>query len=79
MEKRRYYSFRTSYDLISAKYQADFRREMREAMNDCTNASFYNRMNKGIPVPTIEEYERMLGVFKKYGITRKFDDEHSTA
>ena len=76
MKKTRCYSFRKSYDLIPAKYQADFRREMREAMNDCTNAAFYNRMNRGVPVPSVEEYEIMLEVFGKYGMQTKFDDEH---
>ena len=76
MKKTRCYSFRKSYDLIPAKYQADFRREMREAMNDCTNAAFYNRMNRGVPVPSVEEYERMLEVFGKYAMQIKFDDEH---
>jgi len=73
---KRCYSFRKSYDLIPAKYQADFRNEMREAMNSCTNAAFYNRMNRGVPVPTVEEYEDMLKVFNKYQISTKFDDEH---
>ncbi|MDR2584705.1 MAG: hypothetical protein LBC84_00545 [Prevotellaceae bacterium] len=76
MKKKRCYSFRNSYDLIPAKYQADFRNEMRVALNNCTNASFYNRMNRGVPVPTIEEYERMLEVFAKYSVKNKFDDEH---
>jgi len=76
MKKTRCYSFRKSYDLIPAKYQADFRREMREAMNDCTNAAFYNRMNRGVPVPSVEEYEMMLEVFGKYAMQIKFDDEH---
>ena len=76
MGKKRCYAFRTSYDLIPAKYQAAFRNEMRMAMNQCTNAAFYNRMNKGIPVPTVEEYEEMLKVFSKYRILKKFDDEY---
>ncbi|MCL2738527.1 MAG: hypothetical protein FWE30_03670 [Bacteroidales bacterium] len=76
MAKRRCYAFRLSYDLIPAKYQAGFRNEMRAAMNHCTNAAFYNRMNKGAPVPTVEEYEDMLSVFAKYSIKAKFDDEH---
>ena len=76
MEKKRCYAFRTSYDLLPAKYQANFRNEMREAMNNCTNAAFYNRMNKGIPVPTVEEYEEMMKVFAIYNIVKKFDNEH---
>jgi len=76
MGKKKCYAFRKSYDLIPAKYQASFRNEMREAMNSCTNAAFYNRMNKGVPVPTVEEYEEMLKIFAKYRITTKFDDEH---
>jgi hypothetical protein len=76
MGKKKSYAFRMSYDLIPAKYQANFRNEMRAAMNNCTNAAFYNRMNKGIPVPTVEEYEEMLNVFAKYRIGIKFDDEH---
>jgi len=76
MRKKKCYAFRNSYDLIPAKYQASFRNEMRAAMNNCTNAAFYNRMNKGIPVPTVEEYEDMLLVFAKYHIKAKFDDEH---
>jgi len=68
-----------SYDLIPAKYQASFRTEMRMAMSNCTNAAFYNRMNRGIPVPTVEEYEDMLSVFAKYQIVNKFDDEFSAA
>ena len=76
MEKKRCYAFRTSYDLIPAKYQADFRNDMRSAMSNCTNAAFYNRMNKGIPVPSVEEYEEMLKVFTKYRVKAKFDDEH---
>ena len=79
MEKKKCYSFRKSYDLIAAKYQANFRNEMREAMNNCTNAAFYNRMNRGVPIPNVEEYGKMLDVFNKYGITRKFDDEHPSA
>jgi hypothetical protein len=74
--KKKCYSFRKSYDLIPAKYQASFRNEMRIAMNDCTNAAFYNRMNRGVPVPTVEEYEVMMNVFAKYKIGTKFDDEH---
>ena len=76
MGKKRCYAFRKSYDLIPAKFQASFRNEMRLAMNSCTNAAFYNRMNKGAPVPTVEEYEDMLQVFAKYRIGIKFDDEH---
>ena len=76
MKKTRCYSFRKSYDLIPAKYQANFRNEMRVAMNDCTNAAFYNRMNRGVPVPTVEEYEDMMQIFTKYSIAKKFDDEH---
>jgi len=75
-ERKRCYSFRKSYDLMPAKYQANFRVEMREAMGSCTNAAFYNRMNKGIPVPSVEEFEEMLRIFSNYGITIKFDDEH---
>jgi hypothetical protein len=76
MGNKRSYAFRMSYDLIPAKYQAGFRNEMREAMNSCTNAAFYNRMNKGIPVPSVEEYEKMMEIFSKYGIVQKFDDEY---
>ncbi|MCL1974213.1 MAG: hypothetical protein FWG54_05285 [Bacteroidetes bacterium] len=76
MGKKRCYAFRKSYDLIPAKYQASFRNEMRSAMNNCTNAAFYNRMNRGVPVPTVEEYEDMLKVFASYRIKAKFDDEH---
>jgi len=76
MGKKRCYAFRKSYDLIPAKYQASFRVDMRAAMNNCTNAAFYNRMNKGIPVPSVEEYEEMLQVFAKYQMKLKFDDEH---
>ena|GEM_PF-2304679 len=76
MGKKRCYAFRKSYDLIPAKYQSSFRNEMRLAMNDCTNAAFYNRMNKGVPVPTVEEYDDMLKVFAKYKMSCKFDDEH---
>ena len=76
MEKKKCYAFRKSYDLIPAKYQASFRNEMRKAMNNCTNAAFYNRMNKGAPVPSVEEYEEILHVFTNYNITTKFDDEH---
>ena len=79
MGKKRCYAFRMSYDLIPAKYQASFRTEMRMAMSNCTNAAFYNRMNRGIPVPTVEEYEDMLSVFAKYQIVNKFDDEFSAA
>ena len=74
--KKRCYAFRKSYDLMPAKYQANFRTEMRGAMNNCTNAAFYNRMNRGIPVPSVEEYEEMLRIFNKYGIAKMFDDEH---
>jgi len=76
MGKKRCYAFRKSYDLLPAKYQASFRDEMRIAMNNCTNAAFYNRMNKGIPVPSVEEYEEILNVFAKYHVLTKFDDEH---
>ena len=78
MRKKKCYAFRKSYDLIPAKYQASFRNGMRAAMNNCTNAAFYNRMNKGVPVPTVEEYEEMMQVFDKYQVTNKFDDEHPT-
>jgi len=76
---KRCYAFRKCYDLVPAKYQASFRNEMRQAMNDCTNAAFYNRMNKGVPVPSVEEYDDMMQVFAKYQITKKFDDEYPDA
>ena len=76
MTPKRCYTFLRSYDLIPAKYQADFRNDMRVAFGGCTNAAFYNRMKRGRPIPNVEEYEEMMAVFKKYGIEKKFDDEH---
>jgi hypothetical protein len=74
--RKRSYAFRKAYDLLPAKFQANFRNDMREAMGNCTNAAFYNRMNKGVPVPSVEEYEIMMLVFNKYQVVEKFDDEH---
>ena len=75
--KKKNYAFRKTYDLLPAKFQASFRNDMREAMGDCTNAAFYNRMNKGTPVPSVEEYEAMMLIFDKYQVIAKFDDEHT--
>ena len=76
--KKRNYAFRKTYDLLPAKFQASFRNDMRKAMGDCTNATFYNRMNKGTSVPSVEEYEAMMMVFEKYQVVVKFDNEHTS-
>lgn len=69
------YRFKLVYDSMPANIRVAFRLDMQEAMSVASRTTFYSRMTKGLPEPTVSEFEAMKSVFNKYNITKCFDHE----
>lgn len=69
------YQFKLVYDSMPANIRVAFRLDMQKAMSNASRTTFYNRMIKGRPEPTVSEFEQMKKVFTKYKLEKYFDHE----
>lgn len=69
------YQFKRVYNSLPANIRQGFRRDMMVAMCCLSRTTFYRRMEKGTPEPTVSEFESMKKVFSKYKILNGFDHE----
>ena len=61
------FAFKKGWDLVPKGKAAAVKADIKEALGITGDATFYNRM-KGVPEPTVSEYNAVAGVFRKYGI-----------
>lgn len=62
------FAFKKGWDQVPNGRTAEVKEKIMAAIGITGNATFYARM-KGIPEPTISEYQTITEVFASYGIT----------
>lgn len=62
------FAFKKGWNQVPKGKAADVKKAIMEGLGITGDATFYNRM-KGIPEPTISEYQTISEVFADHGIT----------
>lgn len=65
------YSFLKGWDNLKQRDVDCAKQDLMNALNIKSNATFYRRL-RGQIVPTIEEHDSIIGIFKKYGVKQPF-------
>ncbi len=62
------YSFKKGWSAVPQSKAREVRDRIKKALGITSNPQFYSRL-RGIPEPTISEYDAIQGIFTSYGIT----------